>query len=133
MNDTHEPGRTTATASREPQDFTQPVHLHNIEREMESLLIEARSNSSHRAAKTLSKDPSLNVVLMAIQGGSEIKGHSVHGSALLQNLRGQLKVQLQDREVELGAGEAISFASRVPHRLAASEDTVLLLVLAGSD
>lgn len=129
MNQSHVPGHTTATVSREMRDYTAPTRVHNFEAEIEPLLAEARANRSHRAAMTLSKDPSLNAVLMAIAGGAEIQDHSVHGSAVLQVLRGHVRVHLGEGELELRAGEAISFASRVPHRLAAVEDSALLLVV----
>jgi quercetin dioxygenase-like cupin family protein len=67
---------------------------------------------------------------MAIQGGAEIQDHTVHNPAVLHALRGRVTVHLEQGDVDLRAGEAITFASRVPHRLAAVEDAALL-VLAG--
>ncbi|HEV1998486.1 MAG TPA: cupin domain-containing protein [Candidatus Dormibacteraeota bacterium] len=129
MSEPHVPGHTTATASREVRDYTAPTRVHNFEAEIQPLLAEARANKSHRAARTLSKNASLNAVLMAITGGAEIHDHSVHGSAVLQVLQGHIRVHLEEGELDLRAGEAISLASRVPHRLAAVEDTALLLVV----
>ncbi len=98
-----------AKAQRAPEDYSAPIHVHKLDDEVAQLLGEAGPNPSRRAAKTLSKDSALDVVLMAILGGTVIQDHSLHGSALLQVLRGQ-----------------------VPHQLAATEDTALLLVLAGA-
>ena len=131
MSQSHIPGRTTATATREAQDFTASTHVHKLDEEIGSLMAEAASNSSHRAAKTVAKDAALTVTMMALQGGAEVHDHQAHGSAMLHILRGHMKVHLEDGIVDLHAGEAISFASMVPHRLAAVEDSALLLVIAG--
>ncbi|MGI8608823.1 MAG: cupin domain-containing protein [Candidatus Dormibacteria bacterium] len=129
MSESHVPGHTTATVSRAVRDYTALTQVHNFAEEIEPLLAEARANPSHRAARTLSKDASLNAVLMAIAAGVEIQDHSAHGSAILQVLRGHARVHLEEGEVDLRAGEAISLAGRVPHRLAAVEETALLLVV----
>ena len=93
MSETHIPGQTTRTAQRAPQDFTQPVHHLDLDEDCASLLEEASSNPSHRAAKTLSKDSSISVAIVAIIGGN-------------------------DTEVDLPVGQAISLASQVPIALA---------------
>jgi quercetin dioxygenase-like cupin family protein len=100
-----------------------------LDTEIWPLLAEARANPSHRAAKTLSKDAALTVVLMAVAGRTEVLDHNLHGSALLHVLHGHLRVQLGDEDITLRSGEVISLADRVPHRLAALEDSVMLLAI----
>jgi len=73
----------------------------------------------------------MGVAIIAITGGTEIKDHSAHGSPLLQTLRGQVSVSLNDTEVELPAGQLVTLASQVPHDLSAKVDRVVLLVVAG--
>ena len=131
MSETHIPGQTIQTLQRAPQDFTQPVHHLDLDEEGARLLQEASTNPSHRAAKTLSKDSSMSVAIIAITGGTEIKDHSAHGSALLQTLRGHVSISLKDAEVELPAGQLVTLASQVPHDLSAMVDSVVLLVVAG--
>ena len=118
MSETHIPGQTTRTAQRPPQDFTQPVHHLDLDEDCASLLEEASSNPSHRAAKTLSKDSSMSVAIVAIIGGAEVKDHSAYGSALIQTLRGHVSLSVNDTEVDLPVGQAISLASQVPIALA---------------
>jgi quercetin dioxygenase-like cupin family protein len=88
------------------------------------------TNPSHRAAKTLSKDSSMSVAILAITGGTEIKDHNAHGSALLQTLRGQVSIFLTDTVVELPPGQLVTLAGKVPHYLSATVDNVVLLVVA---
>jgi len=131
MSETHVPGQTTQTPQRAPQDFTQPVHHLNLDEDCTRLIKEASINPSHRAAKTVSKDSSMSVAIVAITGGTEIKDHSAHGSALLQTLRGHVSISLKDTGIELPAGQLVTLASQVPHRLSAKVDSVVLLVVAG--
>ena len=131
MSETHTPGQTTQPPQRPPQDVIQPVHHLDLDEECARLLQEASTNPSHRAAKTLSKDSSMSVAIVAITGGTEIKDHSAHCSALLQTLRGQVSISLKDTEVQLLAGQVVTLASQVPHGLRATVDSVVLLVVAG--
>ena len=130
MTVSHIPGRTTATASRETRDFSTPTHVYDIDREVDPIMAEAKRNPSQRAATTLSKDGALNVVLMAIAGGAEVPDHRAHGSAIVQVLRGHLRVHFSDADVDLPSGSAMSLADGVPHRLAAVTDCAMLLVVA---
>jgi len=131
MTETHTPGQTTQTEKRSPQDFTQAVHHLDLDRECAGLLEEAASNPSHRAAKTLSKDSSMSVAILAIISGTEIKDHRAHGSALVQTLRGLVSISMKDAEMLLPAGQAVTLASQVPHGLSATVDSVVLLVVTG--
>lgn len=124
MSETHIPGQTTRTAQRAAEDFTQPVHHLDLDEDCASLLEEASSNPSHRAAKTLSKDSSMSV---AIIGGAEVRDHSAYGSALIPTLRGYVSLSVNDTEVDLPVGQGQPGA----HRLSATVDSVVLLVVGG--
>ena len=130
MTATHTPGQTTETPRRAPQDFNQPTHHVSLDAECDGLLEEAGANPSRRAAKTLSKDPSMTVALLAMRGGAEIKDHRAHGSALLQVIRGDVTVSLKAGHVSLSPGHVLALASQVPHGLTTTVDSVVLLVVA---
>lgn len=130
MTATHTPGHTTETQKRAPQDFNQPTHHVGLEAECDRLLEEAAANPSHRAAKTLSKNPSMSVALLAMRAGAVIKDHRAHGSALLQTIRGDVTVALAAGDVSLSPGHVLALASQLPHGLTTSVDSVVLLVVA---
>ena len=130
MTEPHIPGHTTPTPQRPAQDFTQPVQHVDLDDECSKLLAEAAANASHRAAKTLSKDASISVEIVAISAGTAIKDHQAHGSSLLQTLRGSVTVSLQDSETELPAGQMLTLASHLDHHLSTKVDSVVLHVVA---
>jgi quercetin dioxygenase-like cupin family protein len=130
MTEPHVPGQTTPTPQRRSQDFTQPVQHMDLDQECTRLLAEAAANASNRAAKTLSKDASMSVEIVAISAGSEIKDHRAHGSSLLHALRGSVTVSLKDSEIELPAGQLVTLASHLDHHLSAKVDSVVLHVIA---
>jgi len=132
MTESHVPGQTTATPQRPAKDFGSPVDLLDLAAEGKALMGEAGENASHRAAKTLSKSGPLNVILMAVKSGTDIRDHSVHGAAVVQLLKGQAHFELGDTSVDVAAGNAITLAAGVEHRLSVPEDALLLLVIAGS-
>ena len=130
MTATHTPGQTTETAHRAPQDFTQQVQQVNLDDECLGLLKEAAGNPSRRAAKTVSKNSSITVTLLALSAGTEIKDHKAHGPAVLQTIRGEVSVLLQDSRLDLPVSRVVTLASQVPHYLTASVDSVVMLVVA---
>jgi quercetin dioxygenase-like cupin family protein len=130
MTESHVPGHTTPTPQRPSQDFTLPVQHLDLDEECAKLLAEAAANASHRAAKTLSKDASMSVEIVAISAGATIKDHRAHGSSLLQTLRGSVTVSLQDSEIELPAGQLVTLTSHLDHHLSSKVDSVVLHAVA---
>lgn len=131
MTATHVPGKTTETPQRPPQDFTQSIQHLDLQDECARLLAEAAINPSHRAAKTLSKDSSMSVTILAITKGTGIQDHPAHGSAVLQTLVGQVRVSVSNTEIDLPTGHMITLASHVPHQLSAAVDSAVLFVVTG--
>jgi len=130
MTATHTPGQTTETPHRASQDFTQQVQQVNLDEECLGLIQEAAGNPSRRAAKTVSKNSSITVTLLALSAGTEIKDHKAHGPAVLQTIRGEVTVLLKDSRLDLPLGRVVTLAGQVPHYLSASVDSVVMLVVA---
>lgn len=132
MTESHVPGQTTPTNQRPAQDFATPVELLDLAAEGEQLMREAEANASHRAAKTLSRTGPFSVVLMAVRSGTEIRDHSVPGAAVVQLLKGHAHFEIGEAAVDVAAGNAITLAGGVQHRLSVPEDALLLLVIEGA-
>jgi quercetin dioxygenase-like cupin family protein len=82
-----------------------------------------------RAAKTLVKQDTLRVTLVAIRGGTTIRQHQVEGPSTIHCLRGHVALDIEGRETELSTGALISLAEAVPHTLRAIDDSSILITI----
>jgi quercetin dioxygenase-like cupin family protein len=87
--------------------------------EEEAQLEKAKEKRSGRTAKTLVKDGPLRITLVGLRKGAEMKEHTVEGPASFQCLRGNLRFQLGEEEVELAANSLLVLDGGVPHNVAA--------------
>lgn len=107
----------------------EPTRQLQLQQEIAPLRQLAGQVSAGHTARTLVKLGGLRVVLMVMQRGSRIPEHSAEADLSLQCLRGRVALRVQDRRLELGAGELLTLARELPHDLEALEDTELLLTL----
>lgn len=83
----------------------------------------------NQRAVTLVKQDGLSVVLMHLRAGGTLAEHSAPGATTVQVLAGHVRVQVGDEALDVPAGTLIAFDARVPHGVAAVEDSTLLLTL----
>ncbi len=98
--------------------------------EAETLLAEAGSSVTGRAAKTFAKEGRLRVTLAALRSGVALDRHQVAGPVSIQVVRGGLRLVLDDGEADIAAGEVAVLDARVAHGARALGDCVLLITVA---
>ena len=99
---------------------------------IERLKQESTWRTSGRNAITLTKEPTLRLVLMLLGKGIKISEHQAAGPLTLHVLSGSLTFRTGDRMDKLGAGELIVLESAIDHEVEALEETACLLTLAGA-
>lgn len=72
-------------------------------------------------------------IRICMQKGNEMAEHTAPGAIVIMVLSGTVNIGSSEGDVQLGAGEAVSFAARVPHSLVAAEDSVIRLSLSKID
>ncbi len=81
-------------------------------------------------AMTLTKSRGLRVVLVAMHRHTVLPWHQTAGPLSLQLLEGELEFNAGSQTVTLRAGELVTLAAGVRHRLTALRDAAFLLTLA---
>lgn len=100
--------------------------LPSVERELRQ---EPAYEQNGYAARTLIRLADLRVVLLVMRTGSHMAEHEAYETATLHVLSGQLRLGLQDRAVELGAGGLFILPARMRHDVQALTDNAFLLTL----
>lgn len=107
-------------------------HLDQDVRELD-LLAEAaevlRGANGGHGAKTLAKQGSLRVVLLALARGARIPRHQAAAPISVQALFGAVRFRVAGKEQRLTPGRVLVVARDLPHDLEAEEDSALLLTL----
>jgi len=80
-----------------------------------------------RNAITVFKTDGLNLVLMALHQGAELKKHLAQGIITVQVLEGRIKFVTEDKTVERIKGEMLTLHEKIPHSVLAMEGSVFLL------
>jgi quercetin dioxygenase-like cupin family protein len=78
---------------------------------------------------TLVKTGRLEVLRLVLPGGKHIRRHRVAGEVVLQCLEGKVKVDLEDRSVELTPGDLVYLDGHRPHDLQAILDSSVLVTI----
>ncbi|HET8936932.1 MAG TPA: cupin domain-containing protein [Polyangiales bacterium] len=81
------------------------------------------------AARTLIHEPDLRIVLVAMKAGSRIREHRANETASIHPLHGHIRLQLENKAVELRAGQLLVLESGLPHDVEAIADGAFLLTL----
>ena len=90
----------------------------------------ARLSKSGRAAKTLVKEGSLRITLVAMTAGSALQSHQVAGPVSIQSMRGCLRLQTDAGDIKVPSGHLVALDAGVTHTTTAVEDSLVLLTLA---
>lgn len=81
-------------------------------------------------ARTLVREPSMRVVLIAMKASARIAEHRAQEITTVHALSGSLRLTLADRTVELTPGRVLVIPPDLRHDVAALTDSALLLTLA---
>lgn len=92
----------------------------------------AAGSASGRAARTLVKQGSLRVALVALRKGAVLRAHAVAPPVSIQTLRGSARVAARDREKEVLAGGLVTLGPREVHTVEALQDCAILVTVAMS-
>lgn len=82
-----------------------------------------------QGARTLNRSADLRVLLIALKAGKTISEHHANVTASVQVLAGRLRLQLEDRGVDLSVGQLVVLGAGVSHDVHAETDSAFLLTL----
>ena len=88
-----------------------------------------RDRLAQEVTTTLVKTERLEVLRMVMPRGKHLPRHEVPGEITLQCLEGRVKVNLEDRVVELAAGDFTYLDGHRPHDLEAVLDSTVLVTI----
>ena len=106
-----------------------PVLHVRLREQLELLRQEPTWRSSDRNAITLTKEPHLRVVLIALKKGARLHEHQAGGPITIQAAAGSLRLSVGSQILELRAGEIAVLESAIEHEVEALEESGLLLTL----
>jgi quercetin dioxygenase-like cupin family protein len=87
-------------------------------------------DSGTRNAITLTKEPTLRVVLTALKQGTKLHAHKTEGPLSIQVISGQLALRAAGQSAMLGPGEVAVLESAVDHEVEAIQESAFLLTIA---
>ena len=117
------------TEDRPAVRLSQPIIHLDLSAELAEIRAGAAYGDSDHAAKTLVKEPGLDVVLMAIKAGGTVHEHRAHVPILVQALEGLVTFRVQGQQFELAPGRLLAVDANLPHSLRAQSDAAVLLTL----
>lgn len=116
----------------EPHLLDAPLIQIDVPRFSWQLKSEETWKTSDRNAVTLCKMQALRVVLMGLHQGAELKEHTANGTLSLQVLEGEIEFSAEGKSLQLTQGQIVCVQKSVPHAVSATQESLLLLTLAGS-
>jgi quercetin dioxygenase-like cupin family protein len=123
------PGDSIEALTRLP-GLAEPVLQIDFERELQQLRREdSWQRETGRSSKTLAKYPDFRVVLILMKSGTRMRQHRAEGRVSIQQLKGQVRVHLADRKVNLSTGHLLVLDCGVLHDVEALEESALLLTI----
>jgi len=125
---TNEPAN--GNPERAAQHLADPLLTFDLDAELMAMRAQESWKRSGRHAKTLVKDPDLRVVLIALQPGARLEEHHAPGRITIHTLSGHLTIRVNQRTIELPAGQVLTIARSVPHDVEARGESAFLLTIA---
>jgi len=80
-------------------------------------------------SRTFSQNSSLSLTLFAFDAGEGVSTHTAPGDALVQVLDGEALVNIDGKEMSLGAGEIVVMPADIPHSVTAVKRFKMLLTV----
>lgn len=74
-----------------------------------------------------------NMTLFAFAAGEELSTHTASGDAFVYVLEGKALITINNKEMQLSAGQAVVMPAHVPHAVAAPSAFKMLLVVVRAD
>lgn len=111
----------------EPASLHTITDLHLVAAE---LSVEASSAETGHAARTLVREPDLSVVVTAMRPGAVLSSHRAMATAVIQVLRGRIRIDIPDRSLELVAGQSVALERALAHEVKAVETSAFIVTLA---
>jgi quercetin dioxygenase-like cupin family protein len=90
----------------------------------------AAESKTGRAAKTLVKQGSLRITLVALKKGTALEPHQVTGPVSIQTIRGCLEIRTEEGTMAIPPDGLITLDAGVAHSVTAHEDSGILITLA---
>jgi quercetin dioxygenase-like cupin family protein len=123
------PGDGIEVLNRLP-GLAEPLLQIDLERELQQLRHEhSWQRETGRSSKTLAKYPDFRIVLILMKGGTRMRQHRAEGRISIQQLKGQVRIHLADRKVNLPSGHLLVLDCGVLHDVEALEESALLLTI----
>ena len=99
------------------------------EEDLERLKQKPAWHSGDRNAITLTKEPHLRVVLVAMKKGARLHEHRASGPTTIQATSGSPRLAIGDQVLKLKPGEVAVLEAAIEHEVEALEESALLLTL----
>jgi quercetin dioxygenase-like cupin family protein len=116
--------------ARSERPIATPLLRFDIAEQVRRLEQEPVWVSGTRNAITLTKEPTLRVVLTALKRGTKLHAHQTDGPLSVQVVAGRLALRAAGQSVVLGPGEVAVLESAVDHEVEAIEESAFLLTIA---
>jgi quercetin dioxygenase-like cupin family protein len=128
-----EPINETAVERNGKQRIIDATMVHvNLPHFVKQIKEEEAWQKNDRNAITLLKTNFLRIVLIALHKGAMLKKHTVPQMLSVQVLEGKMQFITDVQTIELVAGDMIALYDGIAHTVVATEETVFLLTLTGT-
>ncbi len=111
----------------------EPARLHTIldvHVVAAELSVEASSAESGHAARTIVRESDLSVLVTAMRPGAVIANHRAMATAVVQVVRGRIRIEMPEQSLELAAGQIVALERAVAHEVRAIETSAFVVTLA---
>lgn len=116
-------------AGRPAARLSQPIIELDVHAELAEVRRGAAYQESDHAAKTLVKEAGLDLVLIALKAGGQVREHRARVPILVQAIEGEVGFWVDEREFDLRPGRLVAVDADLPHRLEARTEAAVLLTL----
>ncbi len=105
-----------------------------VEMDLNHFIDQVRNEStwkeSDRNSITIFKSDKMRIVLLGLHKGAELKTHTANGIISVQVLEGKINFTAEPQTATLQKGQMIVLHEKIPHSVAALEESFFLLTLA---
>jgi quercetin dioxygenase-like cupin family protein len=122
----------TEWKARPDRPVTVPLLHVGLADQVGRLKQESTWRTSGRNAITLTKGPTLRLVLLLLGKGITMPEHQAAGPLTLHVLSGSVAFRVGDHTEKVGAGELIALESAIGHEVEALQESACLLTLANA-
>ncbi|HXI40669.1 MAG TPA: hypothetical protein VNH18_07605 [Bryobacteraceae bacterium] len=120
---------TGSAAIRSPGPLESPILSFDLNAEIARLRSE-NAWQGGRNSKTLVKHPDFRVVLTVLKSNARIHEHKAAGRISVQAFAGHIRMQVQEKAIDLPAGNMLALERALPHDVEPLEDSAFLLNIA---